>query len=235
MNKQAFIEECVECTKKADMLHWGILPSVTIAQAILESGWGESELARNANNYHGLNNYNDSITNHYAVYPARVPQEVNGKWEWKIELMCKFDSMLDSFRCLRDWYFGREKYKPIIGEMDYSKVTQFLTGKYATATNYGDCLNRIIREYGLTQYDHPVNDKYYVQAGAFMNLENALNFKMFLKSIGINSLIKEYDCIYFIQVGCFENQKYAIEFQRKLKELGISTIIKNEIKGVEFT
>ena len=34
-----------------DMHTSGILASVTIAQAILESGWGTSELAVNANNF----------------------------------------------------------------------------------------------------------------------------------------------------------------------------------------
>ena len=37
-----------------DMRTSGILASVTIAQAILESGWGTSELAVNANNFFGM-------------------------------------------------------------------------------------------------------------------------------------------------------------------------------------
>ncbi|MFJ7755241.1 glycoside hydrolase family 73 protein [Peribacillus muralis] len=37
---------------------YGILPSITIAQAILESGWGKSELSRKYNNLFGIKSYN---------------------------------------------------------------------------------------------------------------------------------------------------------------------------------
>ena len=36
---------------KEDMKKTGVLASVTIAQAILESNWGQSELSLKANNY----------------------------------------------------------------------------------------------------------------------------------------------------------------------------------------
>lgn len=38
---------------QADMAKSGVLASVTTAQAILESGYGSTELARNANNFSG--------------------------------------------------------------------------------------------------------------------------------------------------------------------------------------
>ncbi len=38
----------------ADMLKSGILASIIAAQAILESGYGTTELAQNANNYFGM-------------------------------------------------------------------------------------------------------------------------------------------------------------------------------------
>ena len=38
----------------ADMRKSGVLASVTLAQAILESGWGASELAVNACNFFGM-------------------------------------------------------------------------------------------------------------------------------------------------------------------------------------
>ena len=39
---------------QADMAKSGVLASVTTAQAILESGYGSTELARNANNFFGM-------------------------------------------------------------------------------------------------------------------------------------------------------------------------------------
>lgn len=52
-----------------------ILPSVTVAQAILESARGTSELARNANNLFGIKgNYNGSS------YSINTKEYLNGQW-----------------------------------------------------------------------------------------------------------------------------------------------------------
>ena len=53
MNTQQFISTLGPLATK-DMRTSGILASITIAQAILESGWGTSELAVNANNFFGM-------------------------------------------------------------------------------------------------------------------------------------------------------------------------------------
>lgn len=50
MKEQDFIQKICGCAM-SDMKESGILASVTIAQAILESSWGTSELAEKANNY----------------------------------------------------------------------------------------------------------------------------------------------------------------------------------------
>ena len=52
MSEQEFIQAVSECAVK-DMGASGILASVSIAQAILESGYGTTELALNANNFFG--------------------------------------------------------------------------------------------------------------------------------------------------------------------------------------
>lgn len=53
MKEQDFIQKICGCAM-SDMKESGILASVTIAQAILESSWGTSELAEKANNYFGM-------------------------------------------------------------------------------------------------------------------------------------------------------------------------------------
>lgn len=67
-----------------DYKEYGILPSISIAQAILESSWGESELASQYNNYYGIKadkswtgavakfstgeNYDDKIVANFRAY-----------------------------------------------------------------------------------------------------------------------------------------------------------------------
>ena len=51
--KNQFIESIEKGAKKS-YKKYGIYPSVTIAQAILESGWGKSKLAKESNNIFGI-------------------------------------------------------------------------------------------------------------------------------------------------------------------------------------
>ena len=53
MSNQDFIKRVGEIARK-DMIDTGILASVTIAQAILESGYGTTELAKKAFNFFGM-------------------------------------------------------------------------------------------------------------------------------------------------------------------------------------
>lgn len=53
MKEQDFIQKICGYAM-SDMKENGVLASVTIAQAILESSWGTSELAEKANNYFGM-------------------------------------------------------------------------------------------------------------------------------------------------------------------------------------
>ena len=54
-----------------------ILPSVTIAQACLESGWGTSELATKANNLFGIKAKSDWKGESYTVRTAEYDKNNN--------------------------------------------------------------------------------------------------------------------------------------------------------------
>ena len=52
-DKQEFIRQMEEAIRQQPDFH-GLFPSVMIAQAALESGWGESGLSKKYNNYFGV-------------------------------------------------------------------------------------------------------------------------------------------------------------------------------------
>jgi len=58
MDKKQFINSIKEGALKGNV-DYGILASLTIAQAILESGWGSSKLSQNANNLFGIKAFSD--------------------------------------------------------------------------------------------------------------------------------------------------------------------------------
>ena len=83
-SQQAFISK-IKKGAIANYEKYGILPSVTIAQAVLESNWGRSGLTKDHNNLFGIKghnwdgatanmktkeNYNDHINSDFRVYAS---------------------------------------------------------------------------------------------------------------------------------------------------------------------
>lgn len=130
-----------------------ILPSITGAQAILESAWGESELAKKANNLFGIkgdyNGYayfidtwevidgkNTTVRTHFRHYPTKA------------------ESVIDhgEFFTSTDW--RKKNYAKVIGETDYKKAAHALReAGYATDPNYATKLIDLIQQYRLTNWD----------------------------------------------------------------------------------
>ena len=161
---EAFIEK-VAPMAQADQKAKGILASVTIAQAILESGWGRSELAVNANNLFGMKKslsgntwtgstwdgksvYSKETKEVYASGPATVQADFRAYKSWQ-ESVCDHSAYL----------LGAKKgstfrYEGLKGCTDYRKAAQIIKdGGYATSPTYVEKLCSIIEEWKLTQYD----------------------------------------------------------------------------------
>ena len=148
----------------------GVNPSVVIAQAILESGYGTSKLSK-YNNIFGLNNYNDGYLVNAGYVLIEVPQEKNGKLYYNYEKMATFDNLLDCIKSLKKWY-TRPKYINPLREAGNSSIKQITAIKncgYATDSKYIDKIVDIIKRHNLTQYDC----LYTIQCGAYSIEANA--------------------------------------------------------------
>lgn len=134
-----------------------MLPSVVIAQAILESGWGKSELATEANALFGIKK--NGWTGKTYVKDAT---EQNKDGSYRIdenELWRAYDSWAESIIDHNTYIATRAlgaklRYEPIIGNTDPVAVCNLLQScGYATSLTYPEKLMRVINEYMLTQYD----------------------------------------------------------------------------------
>ena len=132
--------------------------SVMIAQAIVESGWGQSALAQAPNyNLFGIKgSYNGQ-----TVY-MNTKEFLNGQYVTKNEPFRQYPSYAESFQdnanVLKTTSFGGSYYYTGAWKSNtttYTDATAWLTGRYATAPNYATVLNRVIAQYNLTQYDSP--------------------------------------------------------------------------------
>ncbi|OJG89214.1 hypothetical protein RV16_GL002286 [Enterococcus saccharolyticus] len=135
--------------------------SVMIAQAVIESGWGQSGLSQSP--YHNLFGIKGSY-NGETVY-MNTQEYLNGQWVTMKEPFKKYPSFSESFQdnanTLKNvslqpgvyYYSGAWKSNT----SSYRDATAWLTGRYATAPNYASALNNVIESYNLTRYDTPAS------------------------------------------------------------------------------
>lgn len=131
---------------------FGVLPSVTAAQAILESGWGRSALATQGHNLFGIKgSYNgQSITMRTAEYGAGGYYYINDAFR---KYPSNYESIVDHGRFLAT----NSRYRNLLWQKDYAVVTNYLRADgYATDPNYPSSLNNVIRTYNLDAWDREV-------------------------------------------------------------------------------
>ena len=150
----------------ADMKKSGILASVSLAQFILESGYGKSELAQKANNVFGMkkslsgNTWSGSTWDGKSVYTKKTQEDDGTGKHYTItadfrKYPCVEDSIADHSAYLLGAKNGTKKrYPGLKGCKDYKKAVQIIKdGGYATSTTYVSKLCEIIERWKLTQYD----------------------------------------------------------------------------------
>lgn len=120
----------------------GVPASITLAQAALESGWGESRLAKIANNFFGIKLH--SWMGDYVLASDDAPDE---KFR-------KYNSVYDSFIDHADFLVDNSRYNSLFENTDYRQWANGLQkAGYATDKNYANSLIGIIEKYGLDKYD----------------------------------------------------------------------------------
>ena len=147
-----------------DQKKTGVLASVSLAQFLLESAYGQSELAQNANNCFGMkttlsgNTWSGSTWNG-DVYTKKTQEFTGGQY---ITITADFrrypcieDSIADHSAYLIGAKNGKNlRYAGLEGETDYRKaITIIKNGGYATSPTYIDSVCKVIEQWNLTKYD----------------------------------------------------------------------------------
>ena len=150
----------------ADQKKSGILASVSLAQFILESGYGSTELAQNANNCFGMkkslsgNTWGGSTWDGKSIYTKKTQEDDGTGKLYTItadfrKYPCVEDSIADHSAYLLGAMNGSKKrYAGLQGCIDYKKAVQIIKdGGYATDTKYVSKICSIIERWNLTEYD----------------------------------------------------------------------------------
>ena len=143
----------------------GVLACISMAQFILESGYGKSELAKNANNCFGMkrnlsgNSWAGSVWDAVSHYTQQTNEEEDGQVititaDFR-KYACIEDSIEDHSAYLLNARNGSAyRYAGLKNETDYKKAAQIIKdGGYATSSTYVQRLCDIIEKYDLTRFN----------------------------------------------------------------------------------
>lgn len=165
MTTQEFIN-AVGPIAREDYRKTGVLASVTLAQAINESGWGKSGLTQSSNNMFGMktslsgNNWSGSAWDGRSYAEVKTTEEYNGK---KVIITAKFrkyssvaQSIADHSAYLSNAMNGSQRrYSGLTETKSYStQLTILQKGGYCTWSGYVSELTTLIKKYNLTSWDN---------------------------------------------------------------------------------
>ena len=126
----------------------GIPASIILAQAILESGAGNGDLARDANNHFGIKCHKDW-----------TGESIRHDDDSEQECFRKYNHAAESFQDHATFLSSRGRYNSLfkLAKSDYRSWARGLReAGYATDPRYPEKLITYIQKYNLDQYDHLV-------------------------------------------------------------------------------
>ncbi|EMF0220625.1 peptidoglycan DD-metalloendopeptidase family protein [Enterococcus hirae] len=156
---ESFIRKIGESARKIGQEN-DLYASVMVAQAILESASGQSQLAQAPNyNLFGIKGTHNGKGVSFAtqedlgngtLYTTQATFRQYKNYE---------DSLNDYAQLLKEGLTGNRYFYDGVWKTNaktYQEATKFLTGRYATDTSYDKKLNGLIETYDLTKYDKEV-------------------------------------------------------------------------------
>ena len=136
---------------KSSSVATGIYASFTMAEAALESGWGESGLAKTANNYFGVK-ADPSWTGDTVSIPTK--EYLNEQW---VTVEAQWRKYPDLLSCLSDhaqFLLDNPRYQPAFATNNVNDFTNAIAAAgYATDPQYAQKIMEIINFHNLTTYD----------------------------------------------------------------------------------
>lgn len=130
---------------------YGVPASISLAQAITESDWGQSELSQEHHNLFGIKDKNGK--------PFKTKEYVNGKWITITDKFATYNS--DGESVIRHAMLikngtseNKDRYKKVVTAKNYKDAAKALQdGGYATDPDYAEKLISVIQSYDLQTYD----------------------------------------------------------------------------------
>ncbi|CAH1856453.1 endolytic transglycosylase MltG [Convivina intestini] len=135
---------------------YGILASISIAQAAHESNWDSSILSSKYNNYYGVKTQDERAGKSVVLETSEV---VDGETQTQKARFAVYKSWKDSMKqhaetLAKGNTWNPDQFKDVLAAKNYKQAAKALQDdSYATDTNYTQLLIKLIESWNLEQYD----------------------------------------------------------------------------------
>lgn len=154
LSRQEFVEKLAPHAKELQQ-GYGVLPSIILGQAILESNWGQSQLASEYKNLFGI-----KASGNQPKISLETKEYMNEQWitiQGDFKVYSTWEESLDDHTMLfvngTNW--NSQLYAGVLTATDYKQAAQALqTAGYATDPDYANKIISVIETYNLDRYDH---------------------------------------------------------------------------------
>jgi flagellum-specific peptidoglycan hydrolase FlgJ len=148
MTKQEFLGLATEAAKRVSTTS-GFPAGLTVAQAALESGWGNSQLSREAHNYFGIKAHGK----HAWVEMPTTECDASGAHATKAKF-ARYASMEQCFECRDRMIASGALYAEARANAgDPEKFVRAVAKRWATDPQYAEKLLAVYRANGLDKLD----------------------------------------------------------------------------------
>jgi peptidoglycan hydrolase-like protein with peptidoglycan-binding domain len=178
MDKNDFIQS-IKIGALKGQSDFGILASITIAQAILESGWGKSQLAVKAKNLFGIKAFSNWTGKRVTM---KTTEWYNGKRVMVNADFRAYNSIEDSIED-HNKLLSHSRYKPVRQCKDYKAAClELYNCGYATDACYPEKLINIIEDNELYALDSENSLK---EAAVDIDTQKISKFQQLCNALGI--------------------------------------------------
>lgn len=153
VTRQAFIDRLVPHAKELQK-QYGVLSSITLGQAILESNWGKSELASKYHNLFGIKAFGSQNKVTLSTKEYKNKQWVTIQGEFKVYESDEASMDDHALLFVNGVSWDKNKYQSVIRAKDYKIAAYALQqAGYATDPTYAEKIIQVIEAHNLQQYD----------------------------------------------------------------------------------
>ncbi len=206
-----------------------VLPSIVVAQAIKESGWGTSELATRANALFGIkqNGWTGQI-----YYKDATEQNADGSYRkdesaaWRAYDSWE-QSIIDHNTYIAERRVGNQKgpnFAEVIGETNLKKAIAGLIGNEVRQKNADSCTDTELKQYvlaGKTQFPYATSQTY---AQSLLS-DYIEKYDLVKYDKGEEDETAPDGYLWIVQVGAYKSLRNAQNLQAKLEGMGVISVI----------